>query len=104
MFPGNEFKQPSELFCQIDLEKWDKRPEVIKAWETLRDRYNLDQAAWDGATWGFLGFLLGRNYSCVASMSKARKLGWTGYADTWDEFEHTFQELEKVRMLPPLWT
>ncbi|KAI2777005.1 hypothetical protein F4815DRAFT_448717 [Daldinia loculata] len=57
VFPGNEFKQPSELFCQIDLEKWAKRPEVIKAWETLRDRYNLDQAAWDGATWGFLGFL-----------------------------------------------
>ncbi|KAI8961198.1 NAD(P)-binding protein [Daldinia sp. FL1419] len=98
----DEFKKPSELFCQIDLEKWAKRPEVIKAWETLRDRHGLDQAAWDGATWGFLGFLLGRNYSCVASMSKARKLGWTGYADTWDEFEYTFKELEEAKMLPPL--
>ncbi|KAI0846162.1 NAD(P)-binding protein [Daldinia vernicosa] len=97
-----EFKEPSELFCQIDLEKWAQRPEVIKAWGALRDRYKLDQTAWDGATWGFVGFLLGRNYSCVASMSKARKLGWTGYADTWDEFEHTFQELEKAKMLPPL--
>lgn len=55
-----------------------------------------------GVSWA--SYVLGRNYSCVASMSKARKLGWTGYADTWDEFEHTFQELEKVRMLSPLWT
>lgn len=98
----DEFKQSSEVFCQIDLEKWAKRPEVVKAWEALRDKYGLDQAAWDGATWGFLAFLLGRNYSCIASMSKARKLGWTGYADTWDEFRRTFKELEENKMLPPL--
>ncbi|KAI0839684.1 NAD(P)-binding protein [Hypoxylon sp. FL0890] len=97
----DEFKA-SEVFCQIDLEKWAKRPEVVKAWEKVRDRHGLDQTAWDGATWGFLAFLLGRNYSCIASMSKARKLGWTGYADTWEEFERTFKELEDAKMLPPV--
>ncbi|OTA59671.1 hypothetical protein K449DRAFT_407076 [Hypoxylon sp. EC38] len=78
----------------------EDRPEVKKAWETVRDRHGPDQTAWDGATWGFLAFLLGRNYSCIASMSKARKLGWIGYADTWDEFERTFKELEDAKMLP----
>ncbi|RYP35906.1 hypothetical protein DL767_003595 [Monosporascus sp. MG133] len=96
-----EFKQ-SELNCQIDLQKWAKRPDVMKAWERLRDRYGLDQTAWDSATWDFLSFLLGRNYSNVASMSKARKMGWHGYADTWDEFQRTFKELEEAKMLPPV--
>jgi hypothetical protein len=35
-------------------------------------------------------------------MSKARKLGWTGYADTWDELEKTFETLEDQGILPPL--
>ncbi|KAI1486177.1 hypothetical protein F5X96DRAFT_656349 [Biscogniauxia mediterranea] len=96
-----EFKQ-SELFCQIDLAKWAKRPEVVKAWEALRDRYGLEQTAWDKATWGFLTFTLGREYNVVASMSKARRMGWTGYADTWDEFQHTFRQLEQAKMLPPV--
>ncbi|KAK5634664.1 hypothetical protein RRF57_010377 [Xylaria bambusicola] len=96
-----EFKA-DYLYNQIDLTKWAKRPEVVKAWETLRDRYNLDQVAWDNATWTFLNFLLGREYSCVASMSKARKMGFHEYADTWDEFKHTLQELEAAKMLPPV--
>lgn len=96
-----EFKQ-SEVNCQIDLQKWAASPDVVKAWEHLRDRYGLDQTAWDSATWDFLSFLLGRNYSNVASMSKARKMGWHGYADTWDEFQRTFKELEEAKMLPPV--
>lgn len=96
-----EFKQ-SEVYCQIDLKKWAKRPEVVKAWEGLRDKYGLDQGAWDNATWDFLAFLLGRNYSCISSMSKARRMGWHGYADTWDEFKRTFKELEDAKMLPPI--
>jgi hypothetical protein len=38
---------------------------------------------------------MGRDWSCVGSMTKARKLGWTGYSDTWDKLEETFQVLEK---------
>ncbi|KAI0601125.1 NAD dependent epimerase/dehydratase family protein [Biscogniauxia sp. FL1348] len=91
-----------ELFCQIDLAKWAKRPEVTRAWEALRDRYGLEQESWDKATWGFLTFALGREYDMVASMSKARRMGWTGYADTWDAFQHTFRQLEQAKMLPPV--
>ncbi|KAJ5812216.1 NAD(P)-binding protein [Penicillium riverlandense] len=83
------------LFLQVDPEKWARRADVKAAWGRLRDKYHLDQEAWDKATWDFLVLTMGRDWSCVASMSKARKLGWTGYADTWEELEDTFQKLEK---------
>lgn len=99
---GDSFKDAhSVIHQQIDTTKWASRPEVVKKWEELRDRFKLDQEVWDKATWGFLTFLLGRDYSCVASMSKARKLGWTGYQDTWDAFDETFTVLEQEGILPP---
>ncbi|KAL4933719.1 SDR family oxidoreductase [Aspergillus undulatus] len=89
------------LFCQINPEKWAARSDVSKAWAQVRNKYDLEQEAWDKATWDFLTFALGRDWSCVGSMSKARKLGWTGYADTWDELEDVFNVLEKEGILPP---
>ncbi|PKX96930.1 SDR family oxidoreductase [Aspergillus novofumigatus IBT 16806] len=90
------------LFLQVDPEKWAKRKDVNDAWAKLRDQYNLDQQAWEKATWDFLTFVLGRDWSCVGTMSKARRLGWTGYADTWDELEETFETLEREGVLPPV--
>lgn len=51
------------------------------------------------ATWGFLGFVLGRNYDLVIDMSKARKLGWIGYVDTWDALSEVFGELQEAKVL-----
>jgi nucleoside-diphosphate-sugar epimerase len=90
------------LFLQVDPQKWASRADVNEAWAQLRDKYHLDQHAWDKATWDFLVLTMGRDWSCVASMSKARKLGWTGYADTWDELEDTFRRLEEEKVLPPV--
>ncbi|KAI1626143.1 hypothetical protein EDD37DRAFT_332005 [Exophiala viscosa] len=90
----------SVIHQQIDTTKWAKRPEVVKKWEEIRDKAGLDQQTWEKATWGFLTFLLGRKFSCVVSMSKARSLGWTGYKDTWTAFDETFAELEKEGILP----
>ncbi|PYI36134.1 NAD(P)-binding protein [Aspergillus indologenus CBS 114.80] len=90
------------LFLQVDPEKWARREDVNAAWGKLRDAYGLDQKAWEKATWDFLTFVLGRDWSCVGTMSKARKLGWTGYADTWEELEETFAVLEKEGVLPPV--
>ncbi|KAL2840654.1 hypothetical protein BJY01DRAFT_257282 [Aspergillus pseudoustus] len=99
---GVQAEGPPTLFLQIDPEKWAKREDVNAAWAKLRERYNLDQKAWEKATWDFLTFVLGRDWSCVGTMSKARRLGWTGYADTWDELEATFVELEREGVLPPV--
>ncbi|CAG8927382.1 unnamed protein product [Penicillium salamii] len=90
------------LQLPMDPQKWAQRDDVIQAWNKLKASYNLDQAVWDKATWDFLTFVLGREWGCVASMSKARKLGWTGYEDTWETFERTFDVLEKEGIIPPI--
>ena len=99
---GVRAEGPPTLFLQVDPEKWARREDVNAAWGRLRDTYGLDQKAWEKATWDFLTFVLGRDWSCVGTMSKARKLGWTGYADTWEELEETLEVLEKEGVLPPV--
>ena len=64
---------------RIDLVKWSQRKDVQEAWNQLAERKGLEKDGLERATWGFLGFVLGREYNLVISMSKARKLGWTGY-------------------------
>lgn len=92
---------PSKVIQQVDLEKWSKKEEVEKTWALLAKKYDLEQDAFENATWSFLGFVLGRNYSMIISMSKARKCGWTGYKDTWDALKETFEELVEQKILPP---
>jgi hypothetical protein len=85
---------------RVDLASWAARPEVKDAWARLAARENLDEAAFGEGTFGFANFVLGRSYSIVCSMSKARRLGWTGYVDTWEAYEKTFDELERERIIP----
>ena len=95
---------------------WSKRPEVQDAWVRLAERHGLEVDAFEKGTWMFLGIVLGRNYDIVISMSKARRLGWTGYdifpsfsrvltrrhryKDTWEAFSDTFDKLEREKILP----
>jgi len=93
--------RPNKIEQHIDLIKWSQRPDVVEAYKKLQRQTGIEEDAWEKATWDFLVFVLGRDYDCVASMSKARNLGWTGYQDTWEAFEETFAELEEAKMLPP---
>jgi len=52
---------------------------VRKAWEKAAEREGLSKDALEKVVWGFFRFVLGRNYDLVIDMSKARKLGWTGW-------------------------
>ncbi|PYI04655.1 NAD(P)-binding protein [Aspergillus sclerotiicarbonarius CBS 121057] len=90
------------LDLPIDPQKWARRDDVREAWRKLQVKYDLDQDFWDKATWEFLTFVLGREWGCVASMNKARGLGWTGYGDTWESFERTFEMLEREGVIPPM--
>ncbi|KAF9869944.1 nad dependent epimerase dehydratase family protein [Colletotrichum karsti] len=91
---------PSKLEQRIDMVKWSQQDDVKKAWDRLAEREGLEKDAFEKATWAFLGFVLGRNYDLVISMSKAREMGWTGYADTWLSLSNTFRELEAQNILP----
>ena len=85
---------------RIDLVKWSQRKDVKEAWLRIAQRDGLEKGSFENATWAFLGFILGRNYDVVISMSKARKLGWTGYIDSWDALEEAFDELALEKIAP----
>lgn len=90
-----------EVRMNIDLIKWAGREDVKQAWNKIAERDGLKKDAFEKATWPFLNFVLGRNYDIVISMNKARKFGWQGWSDTWEELEICLQELEKRKVLPP---
>ncbi|KAM0329260.1 hypothetical protein ACHAQA_004564 [Verticillium albo-atrum] len=90
----------SNLEHRIDLVKWSQREDVKNAWEKLAEREGLEKEAFENATWKFLGFVLGRAFDLVVSMSKAREIGWTGYKDTWKAFSDVFDRLEAGKVLP----
>lgn len=96
---GSKVLEQSKVEQRIDLVKWSQRDDVKKAWETLAEREGLEKDGFEKATWSFLGFVLGRNFDLVISMSKARKAGWTGYVDTWDAIEDVFGELKEGGVL-----
>lgn len=97
---GTSLVKQSKVEGRICLAKWSQLPEVREAWEKLATRQEIDKSIWDKATWSFLDFILGRSFDLLISQSKARRHGWTGYADTWDSLEATWEELEKWKQLP----
>ncbi|TDZ34999.1 Uncharacterized protein CTRI78_v011557 [Colletotrichum trifolii] len=92
--------EPSKLEQRIDLTKWSQQEKVKQAWDRLADREGLEKDAFEKATWAFLGFVLGRNFDLVISMSKAREMGWTGYTDTWLSLSDVFKDLEAEKVVP----
>jgi nucleoside-diphosphate-sugar epimerase len=97
---GHPAVSQSKVEQHIDLVKWSQRDDVKQAWAKVADRKGLQRDAFEKATWGFLGFVLGRNYDLIISMSKARTMGYTGYRDTWESLEEVFGELEEAKILP----
>src|SRR5690242_2165109 len=97
---GTPALEQSVVEQHVDLEKWSQRADVREAWRRIAEREGLQEDAFEAATWGFLGFVLGRNFDLVISMSKARKAGWTGYVDSWEGLEGVFGELRRVGVLP----
>ena len=97
---GTPVLEPSHVEQHIDLVKWSKRDDVKQAWNALADREGLDRDAFDKATWAFLGFVLGRNFDLVISMSKAREYGWMGYRDTWGSLKDVFEQMKAAGALP----
>jgi len=95
-----KYTKQSRVEQKIDLIKWSQRSDVKDAWEQLAKREGLEHDAFEKATWGFLGFVLGRAYDIVISMNKARNAGWTGHQDTWDSLSGCLDELVGEGVLP----
>ncbi|KAM5352941.1 hypothetical protein ACJ41O_005663 [Fusarium nematophilum] len=98
---GLQGRLPQSYIRQrVDLVQWAQTEEVQTAWKRLSEREGLDADALGKASWAFAGFAWGRDYNVVLSMSKARKLGWTGYLDSWENLEDVFDTLKRERVIP----
>jgi nucleoside-diphosphate-sugar epimerase len=97
---GTSAVQQSRVEQHIDLIAWSQRQDVKDTWNQIAQREGLEKDIFDKATWDFLGFVLGRNYDLMISMSKAREAGWTGYRDTWGSLEDVFEEMKGAGVLP----
>ncbi|KAF1839617.1 hypothetical protein BDW02DRAFT_635501 [Decorospora gaudefroyi] len=97
---GTPALEPNVVEQHIDLVKWSQRSDVKEAWGRVAEREGLDKESFGKATWGFLGFVLGREFDLVISMSKAREAGWTGYRDTWASLKGVFEEMREAGVLP----
>ncbi|KAH8151661.1 uncharacterized protein LAJ45_04283 [Morchella importuna] len=92
--------EENAIDCRVDLVKWAEREDVKKAWAEIAKREGLKDDALKRATWVFANMMIGKKHPWVSSMTKARKFGWTGYVDTWECLEDTFNELEQEKIIP----
>jgi NAD dependent epimerase/dehydratase family len=87
---------------KFTLVEWAKRPEVQRAWEELRGEYGLAEIKEVDRVFAFLDGTMVRASPLLFSSDKARKLGWCGYVDSSEAFLEVFQDLVKIKMIPPL--
>lgn len=76
----------------------DKRP----VWEAMCDKAGVPEAK---PTFGFitpsiLDWAFRRSWSATLSMSKARRLGWTGYVDSYESNVRVFERFRDLKQIP----
>jgi len=87
---------------EFSLVEWaDGKREV---WHKLCDEMNCPTAkpTFDYGTWAFQDWVFRRTWTATLSMNKARKFGWTGHVDSYENYVQTFQEFEQLGLLPAL--
>ncbi|KAF2163354.1 hypothetical protein M409DRAFT_37286 [Zasmidium cellare ATCC 36951] len=85
------------------LVDWAKKPEVQQAWRELVKQHDLTQDLHDiDRVFGFLDGTLCRPAPLYFSMDKSRKLGWQGFVDSSEAMLEVFQDLAKLKMIPPV--
>lgn len=86
------------LTVEIDLVEWvkDKRP----AWDRVVEKHGGKKETFDYAAWGHLSWVMGRAWSTLLSVEKARKYGWKRYDSTYDTWIKTYKVLEGTGILP----
>ena len=88
----------SVLVNEFDVKEWakDKR----WAWDRVVEKYGGKKEVFDWAAWGHLRWGLGRAWSTLLSVEKARKFGWKRYDSTYDTWLKTYKVLENAGILP----
>lgn len=66
------------------------------------EKYGGKHEVFDWAAWGHLNWGMGRAWSTLLSVNKARKFGWKRHDDTVEAWINTYKVLENAEILPRL--
>lgn len=104
--PDQRFEKPTPdhdagaLQQEFSMADWlvDKQP----VWDALCDKAGVPEAK---ATFGFvtpfiMDWAFRRTWSATLSMTKARKLGWTGYVDSYESNVRAFDQFRALKQIP----
>lgn len=78
--------------------EWAKENKGV--WQSVVAKHGGHPEAFQWGTWDFFDWMIGKAWSTIGSVSKARKFGWTRYDDTYDAWIETFRSFENAGILP----
>ncbi|KAE9377518.1 hypothetical protein N431DRAFT_434741 [Stipitochalara longipes BDJ] len=94
-----EFPKEGELQLEFSIAEWAKDKKEV--WERICEKEGKGmKETWDAGTWQYLDWVFQRTWSATASISKARKYGWTGYIDSYESITDTFKKFREVGQIP----
>lgn len=82
-------------FSMVDWAKENK-----DVWQGVVTKHGGHPDAFQWGTWDFFDWWVGKAWSTIGSVSKARKFGWMRYDDTYDTWVETFRSFENAGILP----
>lgn len=103
--PDQQFEKPrplqdGALQQEFSAAEWlrDKQP----VWERLCDKAGVPEAkrTFSFVTPFILDWAFRRSWSATLSMKKARKLGWTGYVDSYESNVRAFERFRELKQIP----
>ncbi|CAF1080514.1 unnamed protein product [Adineta steineri] len=85
---------------EAQLKLVEYMPKHKDVWIRIAQRENLDEKAFDYATWAFADGSLRSPLDRYGNLTKAREFGWTTIVDTFDGYAQCFDRLKKLKVIP----
>ncbi|KAM5374703.1 hypothetical protein ACJZ2D_006347 [Fusarium nematophilum] len=90
--------EDEQMASNFEMGEWAKDKKHV--WEQVIAKYGGCAEAFDWGTWQFVDWALGKAWSTLSSVSKARKFGWKRSDDTYDTYVETLHAFENAGILP----
>ncbi|KPM37967.1 hypothetical protein AK830_g8611 [Neonectria ditissima] len=94
----NALGEDEQMANNFHMVEWAKDKKHV--WEKVVAKHGGSAEAFDWGTWDFVDWALGKAWSTLSSVSKARKFGWTRSDDTYTTYVETFRAFENAGILP----
>jgi len=102
--PPRGFGEPGKIRYNFTLVEWAQRPEVVKAWKELAEKYDLMDKQFRDVerVFSFTDAALGWSQNVYFSADKARSMGWHGHVNSTESIFEVFRDFERIKMIPPV--